>query len=90
MSSKQVVVCDSCGQESALTSITSPWYHVNTVVATQEMAQSLMERLTEDQKERGDFKDAFDFGDFCSLVCLANWASVRANLRGLDAADPVS
>jgi hypothetical protein len=80
---ENLIRCDACGKTEAISG--SPdalhsWLLVNTAVAPNDM-----KKIVEALQEGKDAAHLLDTGDFCSLICLANWASSQANLRGLDA-----
>ena len=81
MSKKNLIVCDSCGKEKGMDESTGTmWLVVASAASTEEYQNALLAL-----QDGADFKSIVDAGDFCGLVCLANWASARANLRDLDA-----
>lgn len=74
------VQCDACGKRKAMDATTeAKWLTVATAVSPDEYAQ-VMEKLN----DGASLETVIDNGDFCSLMCLANWASARAELRSLD------
>jgi len=74
------VQCDGCGKRKAMDATTeTKWLTVATAVSPDEYA-AVMAKLEEGQ----ELQNVIDNGDFCGLVCLANWASARASLRMLD------
>jgi hypothetical protein len=75
---KRLIVCDACGTETELTGADG-WIEARTYIASQDF----MSRVYEARNE-GNTDDGTNHGDFCSLLCLANWASAQANLRDLD------
>lgn len=75
------VECDGCGTRKAIDQSTEhTWLTVATAVSANEYAE-VMEKLHQGE----ELGNLVDNGDFCSLICLANWASARASLRELDA-----
>jgi hypothetical protein len=68
--------CDACGK-SVEFEATVGWLAVKTIVPNAEVYAEYME------KHEAGLKPA-DFGEFCSLTCLSNWASGAASLRELD------
>ena len=81
MSEKHLVVCDACGKEGDVHHMNeSFWYKVQTIVGKHEQLRDSLERVAS-----GELKltDVVDYGDFCSLECVANWASSRAEMRHL-------
>jgi hypothetical protein len=76
------VECDGCGTRKRIDeSSEHTWLTVATAVSANEYAE-VMEKLHQGET----LESLVDNGDFCSLVCLANWASLRANMRELDGA----
>ena len=72
--------CDGCGARKNVNSSEGrPW-----VTVTNSVSHAEYLALAESFNAGVDVESALDQGDFCSLHCLANWASARANLRGLD------
>lgn len=74
---KRLLVCDACDKEVDVLEADG-WLETRTYIAT----QTFMSRVYEARDEGGD--DGTNHGDFCSLFCLANWASAQASLRELD------
>jgi hypothetical protein len=79
---KNIMVCDGCEKQQDITSDTTGWYSLNQLVP-----QSEYKRLAEDLMHGGktleQIQAEFDQGEFCSLVCVANWASATAGMREL-------
>lgn len=89
MSKKHVIACDGCGKEvqEGHAGVDGLWYSVNTTVVSPEAYALLSDKVTRAAMEEGSVPDLHkfaDYGDFCSLTCLSNWASTQANLRSLD------
>ena len=77
------VRCDACQRTKELDESTEhTWLQVSTAVSAEEYAK-VVDRIHRGMKA----EDVIDNGDFCSLMCLANWASARAELRAMDDAD---
>lgn len=73
MSEERWTVCDACSAR-VRTHDANSWLNVRCIVGNIELYESLME----------SDKDSIDSGDFCTLVCLANWSSARANMKSLE------
>lgn len=74
------VRCDACGRTKGMDESTEhTWLTVATAVSALEY-QGVVQKL----QEGASLENLIDNGDFCSLMCLANWASARATLRELD------
>lgn len=78
---RKSLVCDACGKvdEEGMSQL-RPWLKVQTMVATAEQYAKLTGKLASGE----EVKNVADYGDFCGLICLANWASARASLREMD------
>ena len=72
MSKHHAVECDNCHAREDIEKIDG-WLSVATLVGNQEAMQARMER-----------DDEPDYGDFCSLRCLGEWAFAQELLRSLD------
>jgi len=83
---RKSLVCDACGKEvnEVEMSKVRPWLKLQTMVATAEQYAKLTGKLADGEQ----VKDVADYGDFCGLICIANWASARASLRELDDDNP--
>lgn len=79
---RKSLVCDACGKEVDEEGMSKlrPWLKIQTMVATAEQYAKLTGKLADGEQ----VKDVADYGDFCGLICVANWASARASLRELD------
>lgn len=84
MSEKHLIVCDGCGREEDGHEFEGFWFQVTTVLSSPHQ-ESVQEKLARVMTGQSKMSDVADFGHFCSLACLANWASSRAALRALDA-----
>lgn len=84
MTTKRIIECDACTKQADLEKLEKPWFHVSAIVADEEMAQRIVEQVDPDAYERGDLSSVLDYGDLCSLACVANWASAQSGLRELD------
>ena len=80
---KNIMVCDGCEKQQDIGNDTKGWYQLNQLVP-----QSEYKRLAEEMMRGGvtleEVTAQFDSGEFCSLVCVANWASATAGLRELN------
>lgn len=83
MTLKYVMVCDACGKQADAKNLPNVWLLVQSIVSTREQ----FNRLPGVADGARKLEDVVDFGEFCSLQCVANWASVQANLRSLDAGE---
>lgn len=81
MATISLIRCDACGAEREVGKSGSPWYEVKPALTAQEDVRRLEAKVLAGEA----FKDIADFGDFCSLRCLANWASAHHELRALEA-----
>ena len=81
MAKKNMVVCDACGKEQNAEAPEGPrWYQVATAVSPEEY-QKVLAMLQQGAK----VKDLVEQGDFCSLMCVANWASALHEMKALNA-----
>lgn len=76
MTTKQMMVCDHCQKTVEFEQATG-WLAVKTIVSNAETYAEYV-----DKHERG--LQPADFGEFCSLVCVIDWAGVQKNFRELD------
>ena len=65
--------CDSC-KKRVLTNLIRGWMHLQPMVGTNEEFIALQETEARD----------LALGDFCSFVCLSNWASAQEAMRELN------
>jgi hypothetical protein len=72
MTKHHTVECNNCHTTEELDSVDG-WLSTVTMVGNQE---ALMRRMEEDVEP--------DYGDFCSLRCLGEWAFAQELLRSLD------
>lgn len=77
MTTKNIITCDKCGNQE-LTTAAGIWLHVDPRASTKTLVG-----LTYDQKVA--MLNTLDEGDFCSLLCLGEWALARHNLKSFDA-----
>jgi hypothetical protein len=68
--------CDACGKAIEFEACAG-WLSVKTIVPNAEVYAQYIEA-----HEAG--KRPADFGEVCSLTCLASWAMAASNLRALD------
>ncbi len=81
MTQRKLVECDACGKTKAEGEVSArPWVQVRTAVGSNEEYQAIIEALQAGNPENA----VTDSGDFCSLSCLANWASARYEMRMMD------
>lgn len=82
---QHVLTCDGCGRQriigKELILGEQPWVQVKTLIVSQGEQLKLQETLSYGGEKAVD--DLLDTGDFCSLVCLANWSSARATMKSL-------
>jgi hypothetical protein len=76
---RRSVVCDACSTEEDVEKLSHPWFTAQTVIGTHEQYERMLEEV---HGEEGKLQA--DAGQFCSLGCLANWASTTQNLHALD------
>ena len=80
MANAHMLICDACGKTKKVTDTDEhAWLFLQTRVSVDEY-QAVVGAAQAGQ----DITHMLDGGDFCSLMCLANWASARASLRELD------
>lgn len=85
MTASKMLTCDGCGTTRNLSTEGlggAVWIQVQSMVATQEEMLAVQDRIMRGQEP----KDFLDMGEFCSLRCLANWASAREQLKAVSAA----
>lgn len=94
MSIVKQLECNGCGKRVEYGKFEGKWYQVQSMVANQHSMMEMLGKLgpmsdlvdeTTGTLKDGVLDSITDSGDFCSLECLANWSSARANLRALDA-----
>lgn len=68
----RVLECDHC-HKTAKMEVSSGWVNVRVIVGSPQELQRL--------QQLGE--NALDSGDFCSLVCLANWSNIQQANREL-------
>jgi hypothetical protein len=79
MSKENVIRCDGCGKAKQTHESTgSPWLSVQAQTSPEEY-QGVVMKL----QGGASLESLIDTGDFCSLLCLADWASARHALRAL-------
>ena len=80
MATAHMVTCDACGKSKKIEDTDEhAWLFVQTRVSKEEYLAVMGAAQAGDSIEH-----MLDGGDFCCLMCLANWASARANLREID------
>lgn len=80
---KQVLVCDACGKAEDIGAETSGWVSLQSMV-NQEKYEALARKLAMGETTLQETLAGMDSGEFCSLPCVANWASATSNMRALD------
>lgn len=80
MSQEKVIRCDACSRSKVAGENTEyVWIAVQTIVGSAEEYASITEAVLGGTP----LENVVDTGDFCSLRCLANWASARHEMRQL-------
>ena len=80
MAKQNVIVCDACGiTKQAEDSTGSMWLNLSSMSSTDEY-ENVMKRMANGEQ----IQNLVDSGDFCSLSCVANWASARFELKSMD------
>lgn len=99
MATKSYLVCDGCGKQVVKDEMMNErWFRVETMLsrsAYEEVYRQVMDRVLP-TANLDNLQDAYtaisgldlhkyvDYGEFCSLGCLANWASATAGMRSLE------
>lgn len=81
MTTSNFIECDACGtrrQTDKAEPDSTPWLKVQTQMSPDEY-QGIIEKL----RAGASVDSLTDGGDFCSLICLANWASAQHSLKQL-------
>lgn len=78
MSQERVLRCDACGRTKLVGENTeNPWTTLQTIIGSPEEYAAVAEQV----QEGVPLENVIDAGDFCSLACVANWASARHEMR---------
>lgn len=82
MGTEMYMVCDHCSRKEP-TSAPRVWLKVIPMMASRMAGDQLVAASTEEVLAR--LVQTADMGEFCSLLCLGEWALSRHNLKELDA-----
>jgi hypothetical protein len=67
------VTCDACGRTKSVDEDTDePWLVLQTMATETEQADIIMQL-----RDGAKIRDLVPGGDFCSLMCVANWSNAR-------------
>ena len=80
MAKEQVVRCDACSATKLVGEDSEHhWLYLQTLISSAEEYA----RVAESVQAGVPLENVIDGGDFCSLKCVANWASARFEMRQL-------